>query len=44
MNVEIGAEAALSPEGEYINVIVVAVQGAANIATRVHVADMLENL
>jgi hypothetical protein len=44
MNVEIGVEAALFPEREYIIVIAVAVQGAANIATRVPVTNMLENL
>jgi hypothetical protein len=44
MNVEIGVEAGLFPEREYINVIAIAVQGAANIATRVYVADMLEKL
>jgi hypothetical protein len=44
MNVEIGAEATLFPEREYRNVIAVAVQGAANIVTRVSLADMLEHL
>jgi hypothetical protein len=43
MNVEIGAEAALFPEKEYINGIAVAVQGRASLYCMHSESKMLEN-